>query len=222
MPSMDGVKTTFLREERKDRAGMGGTLAMEGVKEMKGTSVAYQQKAATAKESYERDHDATRRKTKPLRGRQQTPVNNKTKISFRNNEGGWGSSSGEPTTAAAARGTRGSIRRVGGTTTSGRTNDARGYSGSDSSGSRSGRSTPSETVQPADEDDDDPLDTICHTAEEDGPCSKRRTRPTTTAMKARLDKVESGVAGPASRTRRAPTPLTVKPPAMALLRLEHL
>lgn len=35
---------------------MGGTLAMEGVKEMKGTSVAYQQKAATAKESYERDH----------------------------------------------------------------------------------------------------------------------------------------------------------------------
>ncbi|KAI6141937.1 hypothetical protein BKA82DRAFT_4018599 [Pisolithus tinctorius] len=53
----------------------------------------------------------------------------------------------------------------------------------------------------------------CHAAEENGPGSKRRTRTATmTAMKARWDKVEGGVAGPAGRTRRTPTPSMVKPP----------
>ncbi|KAI6143778.1 hypothetical protein BKA82DRAFT_1005572 [Pisolithus tinctorius] len=128
---------------------------------------------------------------------------------------GQGSSSTVPPNDAAARGTRSGVRRVGGTTTSSGTNNARGRSGSggSGSGSRSGRSTPSETAQPAEEDDNDPLDTIGHAAEEDGPGSKRRTRTTTTTMKAKRDVAEGGVAGPASRTRRAPTPSTVKPPA---------
>lgn len=124
-------------------------------------------------------------------------------------------SSTVPATAvAAARGTRGGVRKVGHTTTSGGTDNAgrRSGSGGSGSGSRSGRSTPSVTVRPAEEDDYDPLDMIGHAAEEDGPCSKRRTHTTTTTMKAKRDEVEGGVAGLAGRTRRAPTPSMVKPP----------
>ncbi|KAI5993108.1 hypothetical protein F5J12DRAFT_434409 [Pisolithus orientalis] len=53
MPSMDRVKT-FLKEEGRGRAG-DGTPAMEGVKQMMGTPVAWQQQESSGKESYERD-----------------------------------------------------------------------------------------------------------------------------------------------------------------------
>lgn len=308
MPSMDGVKTMFLREERRGRVGdeaptMKATEqghaavpptpatrrrtprlnANSGVAATEGTAVLKLEEVPTDDipgPATTEVLDAAPCKTKPLRVRKQTPVNDecnpprpsassepkavggkkvkaeshsevvptapkrppsrtkgvpipevvvepkvtrnkpvvaaaRPKSRLGTTKAGQGSSSVVPVTAAAAaaRGTRSGVRRVGGTTTSGGTNNARGRSGSGSSGSgsRSGRSTPSETAQPADEDDNDPLDTIGHAVEEGGPGSRRRTRTTTATMKAKRDEAECGVAGPAGRTRRAPTPSTVKP-----------
>ncbi|KAI6020440.1 hypothetical protein BKA83DRAFT_4302131 [Pisolithus microcarpus] len=126
---------------------------------------------------------------------------------------GQSSSSSVPATVVPTRGTRGGVRKGGGGKTSSGTDNARGRSGS-GSGPRSGRSTPSETTaqSPVDEDDNDPLDTIGHAAKEDGPALKRRTR-TAMTTKAKLDGAEGDVSRPAGRTRRAPTPSMVKPPA---------